>query len=88
MLKVYERGQIDISVPKVGFVQPKSKNSFSAFTCDEGLNDLRTDLLLRRRTMVQPGDTALDIALRARFGWSVVNWVVPVYVRDPVCAAS
>ena len=43
-----------------------------AFTTDEGLNDLRTDLLLMRRTTVRPGDTLLDIVLRARFGWSAV----------------
>lgn len=41
-----------------------------AFTCDEGVNDLRTDRLSLRRTMVQPGDTRLDIELRAAMGWS------------------
>jgi GT2 family glycosyltransferase/peptidoglycan/xylan/chitin deacetylase (PgdA/CDA1 family) len=41
-----------------------------AFTCDEGLNDLTTDPLLMRRTMVQPRDTLLDIELRAALGWS------------------
>lgn len=46
-------------------------SSFSlAFTCDEGVNDLRTDPLLLRRTMVQPGDTLLDVELRAALGWS------------------
>ena len=44
-----------------------------AFTCDEGLNHLRTDPLLLRRTMVQPGDTLLDIELRVAFGWSPLN---------------
>jgi len=39
-----------------------------AFTCEEGLNDLRTDPLLLKRTMVQPGDTLLDIEFRAAFG--------------------
>ncbi|MGB6767957.1 MAG: glycosyltransferase [Methyloceanibacter sp.] len=43
-----------------------------AFTTDEGLNDLQTDLLLMRRTSVRPGDTLLDILLRARFGCSAV----------------
>jgi peptidoglycan/xylan/chitin deacetylase (PgdA/CDA1 family) len=46
-----------------------------AFTCEEGLNDLRTDPLLLKRTMVQPGDTILDIELRARLGWSPLNSV-------------
>ncbi len=44
-----------------------------AFTCDEGMNDLRTDPLLLRRTMVQPRDTLLDIELRAAFGWSALT---------------
>jgi GT2 family glycosyltransferase/peptidoglycan/xylan/chitin deacetylase (PgdA/CDA1 family) len=44
-----------------------------AFTCEEGLNDLRTDPLLLRRTMVQPGDTILDIELRAALGRSPLN---------------
>lgn len=39
-----------------------------AFTCEEGLNDLGTDPLLLKRTMVQPGDTLLDIEFRAAFG--------------------
>jgi len=46
-----------------------------AFTCEEGLNDLRTDPLLLRRTMVQPGDTILDIELRAALGRSPLNSV-------------
>jgi len=41
-----------------------------AFTCDEGLNDFHTDLMLMRRTCVSSRDTLLDVALRARFGWS------------------
>ena len=45
----------------------------AAFTCDEGVNDLRTDSLSLRRTMVQPGDTLLDIELRAALGWSPFN---------------
>jgi GT2 family glycosyltransferase/peptidoglycan/xylan/chitin deacetylase (PgdA/CDA1 family) len=46
-----------------------------AFTCEEGLNDLGTDPLLLKRTMVQPGDTLLDIELRAAFGRSPLNWI-------------
>jgi peptidoglycan/xylan/chitin deacetylase (PgdA/CDA1 family) len=34
-----------------------------AMTCDEGLNDLATDLCLLRRAMVQPGNNALDLTL-------------------------
>lgn len=41
-----------------------------AFTCDEGMNDLRSDSHLMRRTMVQPGDRLLDFACRVRLGWS------------------
>jgi peptidoglycan/xylan/chitin deacetylase (PgdA/CDA1 family)/glycosyltransferase involved in cell wall biosynthesis len=46
-----------------------------AFTCEKGLNDLRTDPLLMRRTIVHPGDTLLDIVLRLRFGWSPRGWL-------------
>jgi peptidoglycan/xylan/chitin deacetylase (PgdA/CDA1 family) len=46
-----------------------------AFTCEEGLNDFRTDLLLLRRTMVHPGDTLLDIEFRAAFGKSPIDWL-------------
>ncbi len=46
-----------------------------AFTCDEGLNDLRTDPLLLKRIMVQPGDTLLDIEFRAAFGKSPLDWI-------------
>jgi peptidoglycan/xylan/chitin deacetylase (PgdA/CDA1 family) len=46
-----------------------------AFTCEEGLNDLRTDPLLLKRTMVKPGDTIFDIELRAALGWSPLNSV-------------
>lgn len=44
-----------------------------ACTCEEGLNDLGTDLYLVRRTMVHPSDSFVDIACRVRFGWSPVN---------------
>jgi peptidoglycan/xylan/chitin deacetylase (PgdA/CDA1 family) len=46
-----------------------------AFTCEEGLNDLSTDPLLLRRTMVQPGDTLLDIEFRAALGKNPLDWV-------------
>ncbi len=41
-----------------------------AFSCEEGLNGLRTDPLLLRRSMVQPNDTLLDLECRLRFGFS------------------
>jgi peptidoglycan/xylan/chitin deacetylase (PgdA/CDA1 family) len=77
---------IEAGVKPVSFAYPKGfydkevrsavgSNFRIAFTTDEGLNDLRTDLLLMRRTMVRPGDTLLDIVLRARFGWSAAYQV-------------
>jgi peptidoglycan/xylan/chitin deacetylase (PgdA/CDA1 family) len=41
-----------------------------AFTCDEGLNDIHTDLMLMRRTCVSSRDTLIDVALHARLGWN------------------
>jgi peptidoglycan/xylan/chitin deacetylase (PgdA/CDA1 family) len=41
-----------------------------AFTCDEGSNDIHTDLMLMRRTCVSSRDTLIDVALHARLGWS------------------
>ena len=43
-----------------------------AFTCDEGVNGLGTPPHLLHRTMVQPGDSLLDLALRLRFGWNPI----------------
>jgi peptidoglycan/xylan/chitin deacetylase (PgdA/CDA1 family) len=40
-----------------------------AFTTDRGLNNLSTDLHALRRTMVQPGDSLLDLECRLLFGW-------------------
>jgi glycosyltransferase involved in cell wall biosynthesis/peptidoglycan/xylan/chitin deacetylase (PgdA/CDA1 family) len=44
-----------------------------AVTCDEGLNGLWTEPLLVHRTMVQPGDSLLDFALRVGFGYSLLE---------------
>jgi peptidoglycan/xylan/chitin deacetylase (PgdA/CDA1 family) len=44
-----------------------------AFGLDEGLNDELSDRTRLRRTMVQPGDTKLDVFLRATLGWSPVQ---------------
>lgn len=41
-------------------------------TCAEGLNDLGTDLLLLRRTMVQPRDGLLDFRCRVQLGWNPI----------------
>lgn len=51
-----------------------------AFTCEEGLNNLDTDPLLMRRTMVHPGDNLFDIEFRAAYGKSPFDWL-RVHVR-------
>jgi peptidoglycan/xylan/chitin deacetylase (PgdA/CDA1 family) len=54
-----------------------------AFGVDEGLNGAATDRTLLRRTMVQPGDTTLDLVLRARLGWSPLERMrAHIRVRD------
>jgi peptidoglycan/xylan/chitin deacetylase (PgdA/CDA1 family) len=54
-----------------------------AFGIEEGLNDRRTDRTRLRRTMVQHGDTTLDLMLRARLGWSPIERVrARVRIRD------
>jgi peptidoglycan/xylan/chitin deacetylase (PgdA/CDA1 family) len=54
-----------------------------AFGVDEGLNDAATDRTRLRRTMVQPGDTRLDLVLRARLGWSPLERVrAHIRIRD------
>lgn len=54
-----------------------------AFGVDEGLNEAATDRTRLRRTMVQPGDTTLDLVLRARLGWSPLERVrARIRVRD------
>lgn len=49
-----------------------------AFTCDEGMNDLRTDGLLMKRTMVLPRDTVLDLEMRLALGR---NPLIPLRAR-------
>jgi len=44
-----------------------------AFTCDEGLNKLGTDLLLLHRTKVEPEDSLVDFKLRVRYGFSAIQ---------------
>lgn len=52
-------------------VRDRTGSAFDlAFTCEEGVNDLESDPLLLRRTMVQPDDSLLDLALRVRLGRS------------------
>ncbi len=64
----YPYGQYDARVKNaVGTAFP------IAFTCEEGLNRLTTDLLEQRRTMTQPNDTWVDFALRAAYGYSWLN---------------
>ncbi len=44
-----------------------------AFTIDEGMNDGTSLLSSMKRTMVQHGDTIVDLLLRARYGRSVFD---------------
>jgi peptidoglycan/xylan/chitin deacetylase (PgdA/CDA1 family) len=44
-----------------------------AFTVQEGLDDLGTDLHQLRRTMVQPGASLLEFGLQVRLGWNPVQ---------------
>lgn len=44
-----------------------------AFTVEEGLNELGTDPLRLRRTMIMPGDTLLEFACRVRFGFNPIE---------------
>jgi len=46
-----------------------------AFTTVEGMNDSATPLTEMRRTMVQHGDTIVDVLLRARYGKSVLQTI-------------
>jgi peptidoglycan/xylan/chitin deacetylase (PgdA/CDA1 family) len=46
-----------------------------AFGCEEGTNDAATDPYRLRRTMIQPGDLAMEFACRVRFGRSAVSAV-------------
>lgn len=46
-----------------------------AFTVDEGINDSTTPLSAMKRTMVQHGDTIVDLLLRARYGKSVLQTI-------------
>ena len=57
-------------------VREHVKNMFDlAFACEEGLNNIRTDPCCLRRTMVQAGDSLLDLAFRVRLGWSPLERV-------------
>jgi|SRR5688572_3583958 len=47
----------------------------TAFTIEEGINDQTTPLTGLRRTMVQHGDSRVDVCLRARFGMSILERV-------------
>ena len=44
-----------------------------AFTVEPGLNDGRSPANMLRRTMVQHGDTVVDVCLRARYGTSALE---------------
>jgi peptidoglycan/xylan/chitin deacetylase (PgdA/CDA1 family) len=60
-----------------------------AFGVNEGLNDAATDRTRLRRTMVQRGDTTLDLVLRARLGWSPLERLrAQIRVRDRARSVS
>ena len=44
-----------------------------AFTTEDGMNTLGTDLLRLHRTMVKPGQSMVDFASRVRFGHSILE---------------
>jgi peptidoglycan/xylan/chitin deacetylase (PgdA/CDA1 family) len=50
-------------------------NFTTAFTIEEGLNDETTSLTALNRTMIQHGDSLVDVLLRARYGRSVLQRV-------------
>jgi peptidoglycan/xylan/chitin deacetylase (PgdA/CDA1 family) len=50
-------------------------NFTTAFTIEEGLNDETVSLTALNRTMVQHGDSLVDVLLRARYGRSVLQRV-------------
>jgi peptidoglycan/xylan/chitin deacetylase (PgdA/CDA1 family) len=52
-----------------------NSNFTTAFTIEEGLNELSTSLTALNRTMVQHGDSLVDVLLRARYGKSVLQRV-------------
>ena len=55
-------------------VESVVRDTFSvAFGIDEGINDSSTPLSNLCRTMVQHGDTIVDVLLRARYGKSVLQ---------------
>jgi peptidoglycan/xylan/chitin deacetylase (PgdA/CDA1 family) len=54
-------------------VRAYTASSFNlAFTCDRGLNSVETDPHLVHRSMVQPHDSLLDLAMRVRFGYAPI----------------
>jgi peptidoglycan/xylan/chitin deacetylase (PgdA/CDA1 family) len=50
-------------------------NFTTAFTIEEGMNESTTSLTALNRTMVQHGDSLVDVLLRARYGRSVLQRV-------------
>jgi len=44
-----------------------------AFTCEEGLNNLRTDPYRLRRTLVLPSDSLLGFSCRVRWGTNLIH---------------
>jgi glycosyltransferase involved in cell wall biosynthesis/peptidoglycan/xylan/chitin deacetylase (PgdA/CDA1 family) len=55
-------------------VVTEARNGFElAFTVEEGLNDLGSDLHRLARTMVQPGRSTAEFALQVRLGWNPIE---------------
>jgi len=52
-----------------------------AFTVEEGMNDLRRDPHLLRRTLICANDSLLQFALKARSGLSFDGWRVKLAIR-------
>lgn len=47
----------------------------SAHSTEIGLNSLGSDRTMMRRSMVMPGDTRIDLLMRAQFGWNPLEGV-------------
>lgn len=54
----------------------------TAFTINEGVNEVATPLHALRRTMVQHNDTVADVCLRARYGRSAIEKLRTVLRRS------
>ena len=59
-----------------------------ALTCEEGINNLRTDRLLLKRTIVGPRDTLTDLELKLALGRSPLDFLrTRLRIRSRIAAA-